>query len=315
MPNTSTRTDTLTNSPDLQVVQAIWRLPCPCGGIIHASRGEIKKWVLACTREGGGLTMLRAVAEFYSISVTQLLDGPYATPDLPWQMPRPKGPPDPQPTREEFTRWRKALWRNKAALAYLHDKRGLTDKTIRNAMLGYGQPNPNRPAGIVIPIPPHDPVTFRTRLWPDPWFPPGGGKEVKILTPYRHEQRPYPSIPSGGLAVLCEGELDALLTRQRGLPAVGVPGCMLKPQIATQIALRATAVAVCFDVGVDKQAARAVRLLRREGADAWQVDIGLPNKGEDLTDFFVTYKRTADQLRSLINKSRRKPVVVHADST
>jgi hypothetical protein len=107
------------------------------------------------------------------------------------------------------------LWtpEGRLALGYLRE-RGLSDKTIRLARLGWtplARPSPFR--GITIP-----------------WFGPDGLEMVKLRQPdgcepryaevYRRRTATYPGpplaiLPHGGAVVVVEGELDALLLGQQ----------------------------------------------------------------------------------------------------
>jgi len=49
---------------------------------------------------------------------------------------------------------------------------------------------------------------------------------------------------------------------------------------------------------------RAHEFVAAGAREAWAVDLGL-EKGEDATDWFVKYGRSADDLRRLINSSKR----------
>ena len=67
-------------------------------------------------------------------------------------------------------------------------------------------------------------------------------------------------------------------------------------------------VAVLFDADPreEEQTVSRAAELRREGADAWPVrltEAGLSD-GEDVTDWFVKYGRTRDDLLRLINRER-----------
>ncbi len=209
------------------------------------------------------------------------------------------------PALGRFAEWRRERRHRPDVLAWL-DSRGLPD--VSEWQWGYGQPDPKRPPGLVIPCPPRRPVTYRVRYWPELWLPPGCdvGDEVKVASPRGHEVRLWPDLPSGGEVLLCEGELDAALARRHGIRAVATPGMMIKRELAEALGRSVDQVAVCFDVGADADAAadRAVKLLRDAGAEAWPVRLPLPRKDDDIGDWFVEYGRTADELHNLIREAR-----------
>jgi hypothetical protein len=189
------------------------------------------------------------------------------------------------------------------ALRYLQERRGLLLGTIVEYELGY---NRDRHA-ITIPI--HN----------------GAGELHSIkerslkrgtTAAKRGLSRPAALYPIQTLAanptaiVLCEGELDALLLKQHGFAAVtstaGTNGWDKYPAWHEHFVGRS--VAVVYDCGAQSYAKATVRAqaLREAGAfDAWPVDLGLA-KGEDVTDWFVTYGRDAEALRDLLNEERRR---------
>jgi hypothetical protein len=282
----------------------VWHCSCPgCGGRVRAEPGHTQPWVYICEgRCGGAWELLRAG---YLLSGSQLHDGPEASPECRWhdagrRLPR---APDPMPTPVQFAVWRRERRRRTDLLAWLAD-RGLPE--VSEWFWGYGQPDPNRPPGVVIPIPPRRPVTYRIRFWPDPWIPSGGDKPVKIAGPRGHPVRLWPDLPSGGEIILCEGELDAALALYHDLRAVSTPGMMIKTELATALGRSVDRVPVIFDVGdnADVAADRAVGLIKAAGAEAWPVRLPLKHENDDIGDWFVTYRRTAQELRELIRTAR-----------
>ena len=293
----------------------MWHVSCPCGSVARVEPGRERQWVLCCLKCGGGMDLIDRLADRYNASRSEVLDGPNGP--LPWERVRPRrsGPAAPMPSPGELLRARRELWSNRAALDWLRDERGLSDEIIRGARLGYGQPDPRRPSGLILPVPAGRPVTYRIRYWPEVWVPPGvrterAPKPVKIATPRGHTHRLYPGpvSTSGGPVVLAEAELDALCARAHGVEALAVPGCQAPRELLTTLARKVGAggeVAVCFDVGADDAASRAVGILRSAGARAWAVDLGLGLRhDEDLTDWFMTYGRTRGDLLRLIEEAR-----------
>lgn len=245
----------------------------------------------------------------YNVSRSRILDGPVRCIEIPWerQQPRRKGPPARGLTEQQRRAYRRDLWNRRDVLQWLMDERGLTKRAIREFALGYGQPHAKRPPGLIIPYQLSSVAdSYRIRYWPDLWQPPGDRdpRSVKIATPRSHSLGLYPELPDGGFVVLCEGELDAIVCAQHGVPAVSTPGAMITAVNAHALGLTAEAMAVCFDIGADAQARRAADLVRDGGAEAWPVNLGLPNKGDDLSDFFNLYGGTAKQLRRMIRKAR-----------
>jgi hypothetical protein len=113
----------------------------------------------------------------------------------------------------------------------------------------------------------------------------------------------YPPVPATGGILLVAGEFDALIGRRHGLPAVTATcGASLPDHLAHFLAGRS--VHVMYDVGEEAQATRTVTTLHAAGANARIVPLDLPDDGDDLSDWFVKYGRTRNQLMSLIRRTR-----------
>jgi hypothetical protein len=210
--------------------------------------------------------------------------------------------------------WVAALGSNANALDWLRDQRGLTSETIRDARIGYaksGVPGPWSDYGaFTLPVLEEDGkiVTLRKRFWPRTPVT-HKNKPVKMAGPRGVPAVLYPDIPHGAAVLLCEGEFDCLVARQHGLPAVtSTAGTSWNVEWDERVVGRR--VAVIYDAGSNslRLARRTVDRLREAGAAAaWAVDLrraGL-TQGEDLTDWFVTYGRSADRLVRLIARERR----------
>jgi hypothetical protein len=113
----------------------------------------------------------------------------------------------------------------------------------------------------------------------------------------------YP--PQAGRGVLlCAGFWDVLVARELGLPAISSVGTHVAPELLRELAGRE--VFVCFDVGEEVAAERVARLLRAaEARRAHVLHLPLPCEGDDLNAWFVTYGRSADELKELAREARR----------
>jgi hypothetical protein len=210
---------------------------------------------------------------------------------------------EPPPTEGAVAGWRSALFASSDALRYLIEKRGLTLETIERYELGYHR------AGNAVTFPVRDER--------------GGLVNVKRRFLNRSAQpksmglaRPAALYPVQVLAgdpralVVCEGEVDALLLNQYGIPAVtSTAGTHWNRAWDTHIACRH--VAVLYDAGAvsyEKAEARALAFRSAGAVNAWPVDLMLAgfDKSEDVGDWFVTYGRSADELRRYIWASRRR---------
>lgn len=208
--------------------------------------------------------------------------------------------PAPLPAIGQIEGWHRALLTDKRALHYVARQRGLTRQTIRKYRLGFdGQ-------AIVIPVIARGRrvVNVRRRFL----SPRANGP--KIIGVRGHAAHLYPGMIRHGAFILCEGEFDALIARQYGLPAVtSTAGTSWSSSWNRYAAGRR--IAVLYDAGEQPfQLARdrAVALVSAGAEHAWAVDLrsaGLTS-GQDITDWFVTYGFSAGKLLQLIRQSRRR---------
>jgi hypothetical protein len=204
--------------------------------------------------------------------------------------------PDPLPTDASIDGWAAGLLSRPERLAWLTDERGLSVATIERLRLGW---DPDRRT-YCIPI--FDKRGRVVNLMRRRQEGPARGLAGRGKTNRGMQLYPYP-VPRGRRLLLCGGLLDAPLARQHGLPAVtsthGVRSWM--PSWDRYFVGRI--VAVCFDVGEEQAAAKRAQALSDAGARrvcaVRLADTGM-KKGEDITDWFMKYGCTADELESSI---------------
>jgi hypothetical protein len=104
--------------------------------------------------------------------------------------------------------------------------------------------------------------------------------------------------------MLCEGEWDTLLARQHGFPALTSTAGIDGWDDTWNERFRGREVAIVYDCqDVSWRAGvRRAEGMRGVAKAVKVVDLGLGNK-EDVTDWFVTYRRSADELRALIKRT------------
>ena len=197
-------------------------------------------------------------------------------------------PPARLPFRAMLAAHCKRLLAMPERLAYLHDVRGLTTETIRRYCIGWDFRR------YTVPVFQGDELVNLRRYLPggEPKWVGLAGRSVKYL---------YPDFPTTTKVLLVEGELDALVARQHGLPAVTCIGGVNTWDPDWNPGFAGRLVVICFDCD---DAGRSAAIARRQelcaaGARVKVVSLGLQDK-EDLTDWFVPYNRTADELLSLI---------------
>jgi RecA-family ATPase len=198
--------------------------------------------------------------------------------------------PVPLPSEGAIAGWHKRLLADPGWLAYLTDARGLDVATIEEHQIGWDGERftiPIREDGEV--------VNLRRYSWSkEPKMKGLAGHSASLFPlPYDEDHHPDEWV------VLCEGEWDRLLARQNGLCAItGTAGTTFKVEWAEHFQDRR--VAIVYDVGAD--GSRTAEKLADEAAEVRVVDLarkGL-HRGEDLTDWFLRYDYSADDLRRLI---------------
>ncbi len=208
-------------------------------------------------------------------------------------------PPDPLPSPATVAMWMQNLEEDDEALAYLRAKRGLSDETIATYKIGLG--NFLEVGGIykkryTLPVYEAGEIVNVRR------YRPGATKlQGKMKGLQGRGIQLYPDVPDGSWVLLCEGEWDALVARQYGLPACtstcGIDGW----DNTWNECLRGRKVAIAYDCQDESRSAARRRAgdLRGFAAAVKVIDLGLGHK-EDITDWFVSYQRTARELRLLI---------------
>jgi hypothetical protein len=214
-----------------------------------------------------------------------------------------EGKPARLPSGGDVAGWISRLWSDRdeyAPLDYLRMTRGLADDTIRHlGMLGYD----GRAFTIPILDATGELVNLRRRFWPNA----KAGKKyvgLKGRTKANGGLQLYPQPLPGTGWLLVEGEFDALIGRQHGLPAVtGTMGTSWWAEGWDGL-VRGRRVAVLYDVGAEAAMHKRVAGLRAAGAEAWPVRLSLLlDKGKDLTDA-LTGGCTAQDVLDLVDQER-----------
>jgi DNA primase len=191
------------------------------------------------------------------------------------------------------------------AFEYLTEERGLTRRTIEKYELGFDRTR----RSIAIPIRDAQGESHSAKFRSiDPDAPGGKGKRGMARPASLYPLQILTGHAWPDFVVLCEGELDALLLNQSGIPAVtstaGTSGWQAHPEWAELFA--GWEVAVIYDAGSERLAAKRAAYLCEAGAEAWAVALPLERK-EDITNWFMTHQKSAAELRQLIQRSRRTP--------
>jgi hypothetical protein len=224
---------------------------------------------------------------------------------------RPGGnrPPEQLPSARTVAGWQAHLRRAPAAMAYLHDQRGLTTATVRRYCVGYAM----RGGCAAFALPVYDAdgqlVNVKFRLWPHQ-LPLADGSITKAIAVRGRPAALYPDVPRGRAVLLCEGEFDALLARQHGLPALTSTAGTSWDHSWDHL-LAGKRVAILYDAGASAYSlarSRARQLAGPAGpkGQAWPVDLSRAGlqPGEDLTDYFIKYRHSAGDLLALVRAAK-----------
>lgn len=204
-----------------------------------------------------------------------------------------KVPPIPQ---QEVTDWNTILKKSKKVLDYLLNERGITKKTIDKFMLGW---DGNR---ITIPIYDEEGKIRNVRKYK----PDAKNKVISYDSGYG-SARLY---PVGNLIydkiVLCEGELDAILANQMGYKAITVTGGAGTWRKKWSKRFENKKVDICYDNDESgkKGAEKVARMLVNYASEVRIIDLPVTGAGEDVTDYFVKYGKTKDELDETIENTK-----------
>ena len=216
---------------------------------------------------------------------------------------RPARPPIPESLVQQ---WIKNLLADETVLRWLHEKRGLSDVTLKKYEIGW-DPKQQR---NTIPIRDERGNVVNVRLY-------NAKKEAKMIN-YTEGRHKYGSPPrlyglnelvdySDQQVILCEGEWDRLLLQQEGFMAVsGSHGAStFRPEWIPYFKNRDVVVIYDCDREGQKAAVNIVlRALKKSGAQSVK-NVVLPLHGtkddKDITDYFHTHDGTATDLQRLID--------------
>jgi len=178
---------------------------------------------------------------------------------------------------------------------YLKEARGLADKVIEKYKLGYHK----KKKRFTIPIF-EDKKCVNVRLY-DPL-----NKDFKILPISKGRGvQLYPQDQlKNGEVLLCEGEWDALCAVSHGIPAITSTAGVQTWRVEWSHKFRGKMINICFDCqDVSRKAAeRRAEQLLPFASKVRIIDLRLKDK-EDITNWFVKYGRTAEDLLNLIKST------------
>jgi hypothetical protein len=189
--------------------------------------------------------------------------------------------------------WVSALLANTVALEELREQRGLTEETILQYDIGWDS---NQQA-YTIPVPDGEGGYWNVRRYQ--LNPPKGRRKIWSHGSGYGEPRLYPVTvldDDPRSIVVCEGELDALLTIQNGVPAITRTGAADVWEAEWGEHFAGRVVYLCHDADEKGEAAnrKVGKALRHAAKDVRVLKLPyatVPKHGKDLTDFWLEHDR------------------------
>lgn len=192
--------------------------------------------------------------------------------------------------------WARKLWSADEHLRELMQERGLSEETIRRFEIGWDGQRYTLPvrdaAGQLVNI-------RRYNL---------GASKNKMLNIQNHGGvRLYNAqvLNDAQTVVLCEGEMDCLILNQEGIPAVTATAgaATFNDEMAKQF--QDKTVFVCYDADDEGNmgAAKAGKMVAVYAREVYKVDIPLPGKGADVTDYMFKESHTAKDFKKLMSNA------------
>jgi len=206
---------------------------------------------------------------------------------------------EPLPSRAEIRRWTRTLLNDQATLDNFVGRRGLFSDTIEQFQLGW---NPDRASYTI-------PVYEGSKLITVRFYNMGqrSGRKFYSLTgrgsAYLYPLEVFAEDPEE--IIICEGELDALISIQAGFPAITRTGAAGVWSKSWNEWFKGRIVYLCHDcddAGVDANV-KVGRALRNVAADVRVIRLPYPitkDHGKDLTDFWVDHAGTMNEKARLL---------------
>lgn len=211
----------------------------------------------------------------------------------------------PLPTEAEVSQWHSILMNNRSLQEPLVRRRGLNRNTLRRWLIGYN-PDPKVRA-YTIPIWDYEGNIANVRHYK--FDPPRGRRKIWSVEGHGAPMLyPLEILEDADEIVVCEGEWDALLTLQRGFPAITRTGSAKTWDTYWNRLFKDKTVFLCHDMDRDGQAANT-KMLDTLAAVAAEVHIvRLPyditdDHGKDLTDYWQDGANLGDFVELLYHQS------------
>lgn len=214
------------------------------------------------------------------------------------------------PTEGSIKGWHSALLSNPEAIEYLSEQRGLTVETLERFEIGFESGK-----GVyTIPIRDYDGNLVNVRFY-DP-SPKDDRRKIWGVTGH-NDIRLYPVEQiDNDVLVICEGEWDALVTIQNGVPALTRTGSSDTWNKGWNERFREKKIYLCHDMDKAGQRGNAkIKSQLRRLAQVYTVELPYPveeKHGKDLTDYWLEGHTLDDfkvLLKGALNGKRDAPKV------
>lgn len=208
----------------------------------------------------------------------------------------------PLPTQKQLRMWHKKLMANTRALRIMHEKRGLTDETLKKFCIGWDGQRFTVPIyderGELVNVRRYKPNAREHRYKMISWG--TGHGEARL---FGFDLLADPEVKE---VVLTEGEFDKIIGRQYNIPTVTHTGGAqtFKPEWAKHFKGKHVYVAYDEDMQGDKGFNKVRAILQPVAESVNKVELGTDIKGGDVTDFF-TMGRSESDFRTVMSQAQR----------
>jgi hypothetical protein len=219
--------------------------------------------------------------------------------------PSKRGDAQPLPTDEEVRSWVETLQRMPSMLAVMTANRGLSEATIEKYEIGWHKDR------FTIPVRDADGVLQNVRRYKASINGRSVAAKDKMLNLQGHgEARLFlPWMLSEPEVIITEGELDAIIGQEHGLPTMSHTAGASVWKSQWSPLFQEKTVFICYDVD-DAGTAGALKVaagISRYAKAVYIIKLPMPVKGSDLTNFFVDQGYTAKDFRELMEEARLSP--------
>ena len=212
--------------------------------------------------------------------------------------------PKPLPKLSVVQAWHESLLRNDKLMDWLRDTRGIRRKVVKRMQMGYRTDfpagNKGRQAEPRFTLPVYDAEDDLTNVR---YYKPGA-TEGKMKNATSHGSGSLYGVDAleQDIIILTEGEMDCLLARSLGLNAMTHTAGAKAWQTKWSPLFNKKTVYIIFDCDETGRggARKTAASIRKHGGTAHVVNLNLPTKGADLTDFIVEQGHTVADLRELM---------------